>query len=198
LLPHGLACYQTGDIRQRRERALNKAYLSAAAMALLASQAALAADKNPTDQPEPYRQLVACREIADAAARLACYDKQVAALDQATSRHEIVIADKKAVETAKRGLFGFATPVAKLMGFGGNEDAAEELKAVSTTVAGVRRTGAGWLIDFEDGSTWEQNDTREFVLSPKIGNKAEIARGVLGTFTVSVNGQRPIKMRRVK
>lgn len=167
---------------------------------MLVCQPSFAADRqNPSaDQPAPYRQLLACRDLSDAAARLACYDRQVADLDQATQKNEIVIADKKAVETAKRGLFGFATPVAKLMGFGGNDDAAEELKEVSTTVTAVRHGKSGWILEFEDGSTWEQNDTRDFVLSPKIGNTAEIARGALGTFTVSVHNQRPIKMRRVR
>ena len=179
---------------------MNKAYLLAAAILALCSQSMAAADprEEAKDRPEPYRQLVACRELQEAQARLACYDRQVAALEQATSRHEIVIADKKAVDTAKRGLFGFAAPVAKLMGFGGSDAAGDELKAIETTVTGVRRAAPGWVIDFEDGSTWEQNDTRDFVLSPKIGNEAKIERGLLGTFTVSVRGQRPIKMRRVK
>lgn len=179
-------------------KALSKAHMSAAAVLLLISQTALAAEKSDAKQPETFRQVVACRTIPDAMARLTCYDQQVAALEQAASRREIVIADKQAVETAQRGLFGFATPVAKLMGFGGNDDAATELKEISTKVGGVRKTGAGWLLDFEDGSTWEQNDTRDFVLSPKVGNEALISRGALGTFTVSVKGQRPIKMRRVK
>lgn len=172
--------------------------MSTAALLLLISQTASAAEKSDAKQPETFRQVVACRTIRDAMTRLTCYDQQVAALEQAASKREIVIADKQAVETAQRGLFGFATPVAKLMGFGGNDDATTELKEISTKVGGVRRTGAGWLLDFEDGSTWEQNDTRDFVLSPKVGNEALISRGALGTFTVSVKGQRPIKMRRVK
>jgi hypothetical protein len=177
---------------------LSKAHLVAATSLLLLSHAAIAGDKPDADRPEAYRNLVACREIQDSTARLACFDQQVAALEQAASQHEIVIADKQAVETAKRGLFGFATPVAKLMGFGGNADSSDELKEVATKVSGVGRGSSGWVLDFEDGSTWEQNDTRDFVLSPKVGNEAKIARGILGTFTVSVRGQRPIKMRRVK
>ncbi|GFE72564.1 hypothetical protein NTCA1_02130 [Novosphingobium sp. TCA1] len=195
----GMSAGKTG------EKALSKAHLSAATLLLLFSQTALpplafAADKDDAKQEPPaaFRQVVACRNVQDSAARLACYDQQVAALEQAATKREIVIADKKAVETAQRGLFGFATPVAKLMGFGGNDEAATELKEITTKVSGVSRSGSGWLLDFADGSTWEQNDTRDFVLSPKVGNDATISRGILGTFTVSVRGQRPIKMRRVK
>jgi len=183
---------------------LSKVHLAAATSLLLLSHAALAGDKGKSgnesgqDRPEAYRELMACRDIKDSTARLTCFDRQVAALEQAASKHEIVIADKQAVETARRGLFGFATPVAKLMGFGGNADSADELKEIVTQVSGARRNSSGWVLEFEDGSTWEQNDTRDFVLSPKVGNEAKITRGILGTFTISVRGQRPIKMRRVK
>lgn len=179
---------------------MKKANLSVATMLLLMSQTALAADAKSTsqDQPLAFQQLVACLGIQEPTSRLACYDEQVAAFKQATSKREIVIADKKAVEAAQRGLFGFATPVARLLGFGGNDEAAQELDKITTTVTGVNRNASGWLLEFENGSTWEQNDTRDFVLSPKLGNEAEITRGLLGTFTVSVRGQRPIKMRRIK
>lgn len=179
---------------------MKKAHLSVAAMLLLMPQAALAADEKSTnqDQPVAFQTLVACLGIKEPIARLACYDEQVAAFEQATTKREIVIADKKAVEVAQRGLFGFSTPVARLLGFGGNDEAAQEIDKITTTVSGVIRNTSGWLLEFENGSTWEQNDTRDFVLSPKLGNEAEITRGLLGTFTVSVRGQRPIKMRRIK
>jgi hypothetical protein len=152
---------------------------------------------NSAATPELYRQLMACRMISPAEERLTCFDRQAAALDQATSRKDIVIADKEAMQAARRGLFGFAAPIAKLMGFGGNQDEADEIKEIETTVTSVGRTANGWRLDFEDGSTWEQNDTRDFVLSPKVGNEARITRGALGTYLVSVRGQRSIKMRRV-
>lgn len=154
-------------------------------------------DVNPV-APEIFRQLIDCRRETDSAARLACYDLKVEALDEATRKREVVISDKHAVQEAQRGLFGFATPVAKLMGFGGNADETEELKEVTTSVASARHTQAGWLLELADGSSWEQNDTRDFIMSPKVGNSARISRGALGTFTVSIQGQRAIKMRRVR
>ncbi|MCT2399675.1 hypothetical protein [Novosphingobium mangrovi (ex Huang et al. 2023)] len=173
-----------------------KGFLAALTAALLVSQPSFAKDDS---RPDLYRKLMDCRAMSNPDERLACYDEQTAALDEATQKREIVISDKKAIDTARRGLFGFAAPIGKLMGFGGNddEDDSDEIKEIETSVSSVRRSGSGWLLKLEDGSTWEQNDTRDFVLSPKVGNTVRIKRGVLGTYLVSVQGQRSIKMRRI-
>jgi len=168
--------------------------------ALLSALPAAAARKSEESAPQPelFKQLMDCRTIADSAERLSCFDRQSAALDEATRKKEIVVADKQAVQRAKRGLFGFAAPVAQLMGFGGSEDDSGEIKEVTTTVQSARQNANGWTITFADGSTWEQNDMKEFVLSPKPGNEARITRGALGTFFVSIKGQSGVKMRRVQ
>ena len=178
---------------------MHKGYLAALITVSLASPTALAAGSSADTSPPPelFRELMGCRTIADATERLACYDRQVAAFAEAASKREIVISDKTAVKAARRGLFGFTAPIGKLMGFGGNDDDENEIKAVDSTVTGVRRTSKGWRLELEDGSTWEQNDTRNFVLSPKVGNTVHIKRGALGTYLVSVQGQRSIKMRRI-
>ncbi|KHK92985.1 hypothetical protein LK12_00920 [Novosphingobium malaysiense] len=180
---------------------MDKRYLLAfAVITTLAGPQAEARDdtQDAPKQPAIVRQLMECRIEPDAGKRLACYDKQTAALDEATRSKEIVIADKEAVDNARRGLFGFAAPIGRLMGFGGNDDDKEELEAIDTTVTGVRRTANGWRLSLENGSIWEQNDTRDFVLSPKVGNDVHIKRGALGTYLVSVQGQRSIKMRRIE
>ena len=170
------------------------------AIALLTPIAATAARKEAESpaQPELFQRLLDCRTITDNTERLSCFDRQASALDDAARKKEIVVADKQAVQQAKRGLFGFAAPVAKLMGFGGSEEDANEIKEVTTTVQSARRNPNGWVITFADNSTWEQNDTNDFVLSPKPGNEARITRGVLGTYFVSVRGQTALKMRRVQ
>lgn len=163
----------------------------------LVSHSVMAKDELNIPPPGVYQELMQCRSIADEQTRLACFDRQSAALENATRNHEILISDKETVQAARRGLFGFAAPIGRLMGFGANDDDKNEIKEIQTSVKGVRRTSNGWRLEFADGSTWEQNDTRDFALSPKIGNDARITRGALGTFLVSVRGQRSIKMRRV-
>ncbi|MCJ2177236.1 hypothetical protein [Novosphingobium album (ex Hu et al. 2023)] len=177
---------------------MSRSYLAALVAVIMATQPARArAGEQDAPPAEPYLQLMACRAISDASERLACYDRQTAAFEEATRRREIVISDKNAVKAARRGLFGFTAPIGKLMGFGGDDDEAEEIKEIESTVTGARHTSNGWRLELEDGSTWEQNDTRDFVLSPKPGNPVKITRGVLGTYFVSVKGQRAVKMRRI-
>ncbi|WP_395331649.1 hypothetical protein WBP06_02820 [Novosphingobium sp. BL-8H] len=174
-----------------------KTVMTLALLSPLPASAAKKAEETPP-QPELFQQLMDCRAVTDSTQRLSCFDRQAAALDEATRKKEIVVADKQAVQRAKRGLFGFGAPVAKLMGFGGSDEDKGEIKEVTTTVQSARHNANGWVITFADGSTWEQNDLNDFVLSPKPGNDARITRGALGTYFVSVRGQTALKMRRVQ
>ena len=176
-----------------------------ASFALLGPAASAWAAEPPAanlDTPELYRQLVACKDIGDAAARLACYDRQVAAFDAATQSRDIVIADREEVRQARRGLFGFAAPVGRLFGFGSDGDGGaqdrDEITSLETKVARVGRGQSGWRLTFDEGGTWEQIDTRGWVMSPRAGQAAVISKGALGSYFVSVDGQRGIKMRRVE
>ncbi len=182
-----------------RTNGLSAAFALALVAGLVPGSGANAADgPSKKEQPRIFKQLLDCRALSDATQRLACYDQQVAALDKAAQDKDVVIAERQDVEKARRGLFGFAAPVGTLLGFGGNDGESDEIKEVTTSVTSARRVPAGWLVTFEDGSSWEQHDTRSFVLSPKPGNPARIKRGALGTYLVSVNGQPSIQMRRIK
>lgn len=172
-----------------------------AAAALGIAAPAAAEDARPAE-PELYQKMVACKDIAEPAERLACYDRQVTAFAAATSSREIVIADREEVRKTRRGLFGFAAPIGRLLGLGSDEgkDGAgrEEIDKLETKVARVGRTAdGGWRLTFDEAGTWDQIDTRGWVMSPKIGQVAVISRGALGSYLVSVDGQRAIKMRRV-
>jgi hypothetical protein len=171
----------------------------ACAVTCLSAAPAWARDRGDAEAPpQAYQDLVACRLIAEAATRLACFDRNAAALEAATQSHDVVITDRETVRQARRGLFGFAAPVARLIGFGGNDDK-DEVKEVQTKVARVSRSRDGDLkMSFEDGSTWEQIDTRDFVLVPKPGQSVRITRGAVGSYFVAVQNQHGIKMRRVE
>lgn len=174
---------------------------SICAAALVVAPPALARPKDkqaPAQSPEVYQSLIDCRLIADPTARLGCFDRQVAALAEATEKRDIVIADRKEIEETRRGLFGFTAPLGRLLGFGGDDDKTPEIKRIDTTVAGVGRVEGGWRLTFQEGGVWEQTDVKNFVMSPKVGQKASIIRGAFGSFFVSVNGQPGIKMRRVE
>src|SRR3546814_12265145 len=56
-------------------------------------------DKSPVDRPAQIQERYACRDIADAAARLACFDREVGELSSADQAREITFTDR---ETAKK------------------------------------------------------------------------------------------------
>lgn len=159
-------------------------------------QPLLAKDNQQPPQPKVLTDLLACRQIADPAARLACFDAQTAALAGATERSDIVVADRSEVERTKRGLFGFSVPSSSILGVGPDQ---QEVKRLETKVTGARRSrDGGWVVSVAEGGTWEQIDSKPLALSPKPGQKVVITKGSLGSYFVSVDGQPAMKMRRIQ
>lgn len=168
----------------------------AASLAVLACVAALPAaakDKASPVRPAQIQELYACRDIADAAARLACFDREVGELSSADAAREITFTDRETAKKARRGLFGFAFP--KLGGiFGGDED---EIKEVETTIrsASIDRSGKYTLV-MEDDAVWVQIDTTRLPRQPKAGQKVKIKVATLGSYFATIDGGRTIRMKR--
>jgi hypothetical protein len=159
----------------------------------------LADENKPEGPPQLFRELLDCRTMADPTARLACFDQRVAALEAASQKKDIMIADREQVRKARRGLFGFAAPIGKLLGFGGDDDNSEEaVKRLETTVISVTARNGNLVLTFAEAGTWEQTDRYGFPLRPEPGNKAVITRGAVGAYFVSVDGMAGIKFRRVQ
>lgn len=162
------------------------------------SNPALAKDKEPVAPPAAYQKLAACKDLADPAARLACYDREVADFAKATAAGDIVIADRATVRETRRGLFGFTLPRINLFGGGKDEDK-EEVKEIESTISSARQFGYGsWRITLPDGAVWEQTDSQRLVMDPRTGQKIRIRKAALGSYMVNVDGQPAIRMRRVQ
>ena len=161
------------------------------AFALAAPTAAR--DKESPVAPAQIRELYACRDIADAAQRLACFDREVGELSAADQAREITFADKETVKKTRRGLFGFTLPSLGL--FGGDDDA-DKIERVETTIASVADGADGYRMEMADGSLWVQTDGKRMPLRPRIGQKVEIKSGTLGTFFLSLEGRPSVKVRR--
>lgn len=156
----------------------------------------------PRQQPQPeiFTDLLKCRAITDDAQRLACFDRQVGAMETASQRDEVVVLDKAELHKTRRTLFGFSFP--KLPFLGGDDDdrkdAGEEgVAQINATIASVRSLGYGkWNIVLEDGAQWATTEaitTRD----PKPGMKIEIKRAAVGSFLGKLEGGRPVRMKRV-
>ena len=154
---------------------------------------ASAKDKTPPVQPSQIRELYACRDITDAAARLACFDREVGELSNADQAREITFTDRETAKKARRGLFGFSFP--KLGGiFGGDED---EVKEIETTIrsASIDRSGKYTLV-MEDDAVWVQIDTTRLPRQPKAGQKVKIKVATMGSYFATIDGGRTIRMKR--
>lgn len=167
--------------------------MPAATLALLGGAPALAKDKDvPTAPPPAYQAVLDCRSIADPAVRLACYDKQVTAMSDATQKKDLVVIDRATIRETKRGLFGISLPKIKI--FGGNDD--EEVNQIESTLTAAYSSKDGQSIFvLADGSRWKQTDGR--FTYPKAGQKVLVKRAALGSFMAQVNGQPGVRVIRL-
>lgn len=145
--------------------------------------------------PEIYQKLLQCRSAGDAQERLACYDSNVLALQQAQDRGEVVIVGREEVREAKKGLFGLSLPNIKL--FGGSKD--EEVSELESTIASARQYTPGrWRITLQDGAIWDQVDDSVLVGTPSNGDKIVIKRAAFGSFKGRINNEPGIRLRRIQ
>ena len=168
--------------------------LISATLAALAVSSATAKTPVPTGTPASMQRLLQCRSIQDSTQRLACFDRETAAVDQAINKKEIVLVDKQRVTQTKRALFGFSIPdFGGLFGGGG-----DEVKEISSTIVSAVQNGyLGWTIKLADGSTWAQMDDVQLGLEPRKGDKIVVHRGTLGAFFMRVAGQPGFKVKRI-
>lgn len=169
-------------------------------LALLAL-AAMAGSASAKTQPPPRSPLVAaleaCRAVADATQRLACFDRASAALIAATTKGEVTVVDRADMRKARRSLFGFSVP--KLPFFGGDRSAEDDKDELETTITAVRPIGNGrFLIRVAEGNAlWETLESYMSFADPRKGQKVIIKRGPLGSYFVRINNQRGVKGKRV-
>lgn len=153
-------------------------------------------DEGASSRPALIEQLYGCRDIADASARLACFDREVAGLSAAEEKREISFADKAAVEKARRGLFGFSfSSLGSLFG-GGDDDKDGRINQIETTLRSVSYAGTKYRFTLEDGAVWQQTDTIDPSRQPRAGDKIEIKAGAMGSFMAKVEGGRAMRVKR--
>jgi len=163
--------------------------------ALLAAAAipAAAADRSARLPGNAVTSLIACRAIPDIVQRVTCYDREIAALQEAQKRRDIVVVDRADVQETKRSLFGLSLPRLSILG----KDDAEDLSEISGTVESATTDREGRvLIKMADGGRWRQTDEMVLGRFPKPGTAMVIRRGALGSFRISVGGQPAFKARR--
>src|SRR4051812_49171113 len=136
-------------------------------------------------RPESFEALIHCRAIAEAAARLQCFDTAAAALEQATARRDVVVVDRAQVRESRRRLFGLALPSLPIFGGGDNahDTDDEEIAQIESTVASAVRNDLGqWQVRLQEGGTWMQTDFNQLAVAPRPGQPIVVRRGALGSY----------------
>lgn len=170
--------------------------LVAIGVATLSAAPAMAKNaRKPAETPPQVNALLACRSVADGAARLACYDKAAATIGDAVAKEELVVFDREGVRKTKRGLFGFSIPNLGIFG----DDDAVEINQIEGTIAGYgTNADGGYIFRLADGTRWSQMDDKVIAIPPRNGEKVIVKRGVLGSYLLAV-GKRPgVKVKRVQ
>lgn len=166
---------------------------SAAVLALALAVPASAADAPPA----AIKALADCRAITDGGQRLACFDRETAALVQSIEKNEMVVLDKQAVRNTKRSLFGFTLPRLPFLGErDGDKEEEAEFQQIDTPIKTVRGIGYNkFRFTIDEGAIWET--TEGINAFPKPGEKVLIKKGLMGSYFIKFEGSRSVKGRRV-
>lgn len=174
---------------------MRKAMILVCVTAIVAGAATAKDKKNEHARPEMFQKLIDCRAITDNAQRLACYDAQVANLENAEQNRELVLMDKKQVEETQRSKFGYDFDLPDAFKTADGVD----LEEIEVTIAsGDSIGGNNVAFTLEDGARWEQTDGKTLALSPKKGQKVKIKKAAMGSYIARINGQPGIKVKRVR
>ena len=173
------------------------ALLTAAPAAALSQRPAAA----PPPRPEAFEALIRCRAIAEAGARLQCFDAAAAALQTAQERRELVVVDRQQVREGRRRLFGLTLPRIPIFGGGDDDDEndADRVQTVEGVVASAAQDSLGhWVVTLRDNAVWVQTDNNTLALRPRPDQRVVINRGAMGGFMMRVNNQPGIRVRRTR
>lgn len=166
------------------------------ALLCLAAPASAQNRDAPRPRPEVMNRVVQCRAISSAEERLACFDREVAAMDAAAASGHLVAMDRQQVRRTRRSLFGLALP--NLDVFGDDRQDDEEASRIEGTVRSASQNANGkWTIVLDDGARWLQIDSRNLNFPPRPGQPIRIRRASLGSYFANVNNQTAIRMRRI-
>lgn len=174
---------------------LNRSCAIAALVALVAVPAA--AQTASGARVGSFDELVRCRAIGEASARLACFDAAAARLDQAEKAGDVVVVDRAQVREARKSAFGFDFDGFKLFERGDKPET--RLEDVTLTAERASRTSDGrWMFVTTDGQVWRQVDKEPLNGGAKKGSKLEVRTAALGSYFMNVDGQRALRVRREK
>jgi hypothetical protein len=165
-------------------------------VALAAPLSSAAAPPAKRERPPIITRLVDCRAIASAAERLACYDREVAAVDQAVASDTLMVMDRQQVRKTRASLFGLTLP--NLGIFSDGEGDEEGIARIETTIKRVSTNPNGqWILELADGARWMQIDSRTMGADPRANDKIVIRKAAMGSYLANIGRATAIRVRRI-
>lgn len=147
-------------------------------------------------RPAALVRVLDCRALVDPSERLACFDREVAVMEQAEIAKELVVVDRKQIKEARRSLFGLPLPSLAIFGGRDDNDEEENSRIESTIRAAAPDPYGKYTFILVDGAVWRQTDGRLLNARPKPGQTIQIRRGAIGSYLASVNGQSAVRVTR--
>jgi hypothetical protein len=157
--------------------------------AMMIAPAGAAARPSATD---PLERLAQCKAIAADADRLACYDREVAALQTKVDAKELAIVDPASVRSATR-----TTPDGIPAGDNG-ETSPDKIQLLETMTTSVWRTGDNSVaFALPNGTQWQQTDSTA-VFGLKAGAPVTLKRAAFGSYFARLGKNIPIRVKRTR
>lgn len=174
----------------------SRAIVTASLIVAVAVPAAAWTQQPKRQRPPIITRLVDCRVITAAMERLACYDREVAAVDQAVASENLMVMDRQQVRKTRTSLFGLALP--NLGIFGDGEGDEEGVGRIETTIRRASENANGqWIFELEDGARWMQIDSKTMARDPRAKDKIVIRRAAMGSYLANIAGATAIRVRRI-
>lgn len=165
--------------------------LTALGASILSADVSEAQTRSPADALSALRT---CRGMTENAARLACFDQAARALDEGEASGDLLVVERAEIEDTRQRLFGLDVSNVRLLHrFGGQGD----LDDIETTLSRAYQTSqGGWVFHLADGSIWRQVDMERLPNRVSPGALVRIRRGAIGSYLISVDGARALRVRR--
>ena len=170
-------------------------FLLAAGVAIFATP--VSAQRQPTERPQALTRVLDCRTIPSPEERLACFDREVAAMQAAEASRQLVVVDRQQLRSTRRSLFGLTLPSLGL--FGDDNDDPEIVNEITGTVRTVSQNAyRRYTFTLEDGQRWAQIDGTDLGIEPRRGDPIRIRRAAMGSYLANVRGQTAMRVRRLQ
>lgn len=162
---------------------------------------------SPCSAAGALADLLACRDLTDAQARLACFDRETAALVHMPAVP--IAATPTPIPAISESPAPRATQLTPEQKFGLSEDAIGAKEAAAGTqavketklharITALALTGDGRsLITLDNSQVWGQSEADGTDLLAKLGDAVTLSRGMLGSYWLQLKSGRGCKVRRM-